>query len=408
MGFRLFFILMSLLFVEISCSAAKQDGKTPRQNDDADGVAGGAGNLPQAPDAGLPPATGPAPATPASPVTPMNPIATAPGEPSGPAPGRPAPLPAPDPGIPQVDPQTPAPSAPAQPATGTCADLKSGDGFIDADGLYAVLGKMVDVGPRHTASPADIAWLDYLQGRMEEIGMSSIARDKVTVTGHGIMSHPSAPKSGTTYHVSGLLPGNGKNGDKVIVMGVHSDGQNSIEENGTVILMEIAAWLARIPKECRNYTYALVFATAHMASADSKEAAGWAVKHPDIMRRAVAFVSPEHVGFLRRDKKTPISFAMMATSSALQSLAKKLIAEEGVKNITISTAGIGTGGVWRIISGKPTVGGMTSQVDAFLAGLFDPEVGMDQVDKGIFHRTSRMFARLVGEMDGMSADEMKR
>ena len=186
--------------------------------------------------------------------------------------------------------------------------------FPTSNDVWSSLQDMVDFGPRHTASQADLNFLDYLEVRMEKMGLESITRDPVRVSGHNIMSHYSAPRSGLTYHLSGILPGMT---DEVIVLGVHVDGQNSIEENGVIILLEIAEYLATVPKECRRHTFALVFANGHMASTDSSEAGGWASNHPDIMDRAVGFVSPEHVGFLY-SPGNPIPFQFMATHGNLQ------------------------------------------------------------------------------------------
>ena len=277
------------------------------------------------------------------------------------------------------------------------------DLFPGQQEMYDELRTMVDFGPRHTASKADNDYIDYVESRMVAMGLKDITRDPVQVDGLNLLSWPSAPTSGTAHHIYGILPGMT---EEIIVLGVHSDGQNSIEENGVPVLLEIAEYLTKVPEVCRRHTFALVFPTSHMATSDSQEAAGWATKHPDVMEDAVAFVSPEHLGHLVNGE--PLTFELMGTSANMRSKSQEIINEMGFREISVGSTGIGTGGAWRAISGKPTLAGMTSPVQSYLGGLVNPSLGIDRVDKRVFYDSTVFFARMVGYLDGLSEGELSR
>ncbi|MBU0995341.1 MAG: hypothetical protein KJ737_22825 [Proteobacteria bacterium] len=277
--------------------------------------------------------------------------------------------------------------------------------FTTSDDLWNTLEKMISFGPRHTASEADHNWVNYLEYRMQEMGIEQITRDEVHVYGHNIMSHPQAPKKGTAHHIFGILPGMT---EEIIVLGVHSDGQNAVEENGSVMLLEIAEYLSKIPVECRRHTFALVFPTSHMAASSSWEAVGWALRHPEIMNRAVAFVAPEHVAFMDDDVDgDDIPFMLMATTKGLRFIAKEYRDELDIR-MSIWNMGIGTAGTWWMVSGfKPTIGGMTDQIPAYFNGLFNPKIGLDHINKDVYYDTTYFFAKVISYMDGLSKSELR-
>ena len=93
--------------------------------------------------------------------------------------------------------------------------------------------------------------------------------------------------------LTAILPGEI---DEVIVVDTHTDGQNFIEENGGMAMLQLAWHFASLPK-AERLRRTLVFAgwPGHMSGA-LPQCAGWVRAHPDLVRRAAAAVTIEHLG----------------------------------------------------------------------------------------------------------------
>ncbi|WP_311267716.1 hypothetical protein [Sphingobium sp. WCS2017Hpa-17] len=98
---------------------------------------------------------------------------------------------------------------------------------------------------------------------------------------------------GDVPQITAILPGIS---DEVMIVDTHTDGQNFIEENGCMAMLQLARHFASLPPGQRLHR-TLVFAgwPGHM-SGDMPEAPGWALAHPDLMRRAAAAFTIEHLG----------------------------------------------------------------------------------------------------------------
>ncbi|MFO0679424.1 MAG: hypothetical protein U0169_23055 [Polyangiaceae bacterium] len=277
-------------------------------------------------------------------------------------------------------------------------DVRVAAPFITADELWKKVEEMVDLGPRHTASPAHDAFVDSLEAWMKRIGMIEIGRDTVTVTGPNGFTAPGAPTSGISHHLYGYLPGS-TNED--VLLGVHSDGQNSVEENGTIVAMAIVEHLSKLPKSMRKRGVLVVFPTAHMASADSEEADGWVAAHPDRLKNVVAIVSPEHMGTISPFFRTPQDFRIWATSRALRDAATRATQAPKIPATTIASYGIGSAIIWRNATKLPTLGGMSIPYY-----LFDPSKEMEVLEKTRLHQQAESFRRIMLSVDAMSKADL--
>lgn len=99
----------------------------------------------------------------------------------------------------------------------------------------------------------------------------------------------------TMRTVTAILPGRSK---ETIIVNTHSDGQNAIEENAGVALVEMARHLGSLPPGQRlTRTLAFTVWAAHMTDPSFQpELDGWMADHPDLVTRAVAGVTLEHLG----------------------------------------------------------------------------------------------------------------
>ncbi len=93
--------------------------------------------------------------------------------------------------------------------------------------------------------------------------------------------------------VTAVLPGQSK---ETIIFNTHTDGQGFVEENGPVAFVQLARYFASLPRE-KRLKRTLVFANwpGHMSN-DLPQAQGWIDAHKDLVDRAAAALTVEHLG----------------------------------------------------------------------------------------------------------------
>jgi hypothetical protein len=100
----------------------------------------------------------------------------------------------------------------------------------------------------------------------------------------------------STRQLVGVLPGDGST-DELMVLNTHTDGMNAFEENGGVGLVALARYFSRLPKG-RRLKRSLVFSavSGHFAGPALPQTRGFIDRHPDLVKRAAASVTIEHLG----------------------------------------------------------------------------------------------------------------
>jgi hypothetical protein len=103
-------------------------------------------------------------------------------------------------------------------------------------------------------------------------------------------------KPSSTDQLVGILPGDGST-DEVLILNTHTDGQNAFEENGGIGLVWLARYFARLPRS-RRLKRSLVFSavSGHFAGPALPQTRGFIDRHPDLVARAAASVTIEHLG----------------------------------------------------------------------------------------------------------------
>jgi hypothetical protein len=96
-----------------------------------------------------------------------------------------------------------------------------------------------------------------------------------------------------TRTVTAVLPGRSA---ETLIFNTHSDGQGFAEENAGVAFVQLARHFASLPA-WRRPRRTLVFATwpGHMTY-DLPQTQGWIDAHPDLVKRAAAALTVEHLG----------------------------------------------------------------------------------------------------------------
>ncbi len=93
--------------------------------------------------------------------------------------------------------------------------------------------------------------------------------------------------------VWGVLPGAS---DEVVIVNTHTDGCNANEENGGLAVVSLAWALSRLPQAERRKTYVFLMTTGHFSQGYIMGADEWKKANPELMGRAVACLTCEHLG----------------------------------------------------------------------------------------------------------------
>jgi hypothetical protein len=137
----------------------------------------------------------------------------------------------------------------------------------------------------HGFEPLPALYVDRDTGAQLRARAATRPKTRLTLTA----SHQKAP----TRAVTAVLPGAS---DETLIFNTHTDGQGFAEENGGVAFVQLARHFASLPRS-RRLERTLVFAAwpGHMV-ADLPQTQGWIDSHPDLVKRAAAALTVEHLG----------------------------------------------------------------------------------------------------------------
>jgi hypothetical protein len=96
-----------------------------------------------------------------------------------------------------------------------------------------------------------------------------------------------------THTIVATLPG--VSSDEIILLWTHTDGNNAIEENGGIAMLNLMKYFSRLSKTSRSRTIVCVISEGHYAEQYVPTSA-WVKERPDLIEKAVALVSIEHLG----------------------------------------------------------------------------------------------------------------
>jgi hypothetical protein len=215
--------------------------------------------------------------------------------------------------------------------------------------------------------------------------------------------------------VWGVLPGAT---DEVVVINTHTDGCNATEENGGLAVTSLAWALSRLPKAERKKTYVFLMTTGHFSHGFIRGAESWQKENPDLMAKAVACMTCEHLGAREwrdvagtyKDTGTFTPGTAYTWTKPMARLFSEVVAAshaDPMAAVDPTAPGqrfYGEGAAfWR--AGVPTVAYITGP-DYLMAA--PPKGGeIEKLDKARLHQELVVFARTLEKIDAMSKAEIK-
>jgi len=209
------------------------------------------------------------------------------------------------------------------------------------------------------------------------------------------------------------LPG-ASSGEHIIV-NTHTDGPNATEENGAIGILALMKYFSKLPKDERKRTIVCPLTTGHFASPWVPSIRGVISKYPDIVKKAVAAITVEHLGCrewmddaaLRyRDTGHPEWSVAITPSQAMADLLLDALQGSRDRAGVVNPAGGGFLGEGSSLSraGVPTIG-YIPQPNYLLAG--SPDGCLDKLSAELMHSQIQVFAKLIHRIDATATPQLK-
>jgi hypothetical protein len=207
----------------------------------------------------------------------------------------------------------------------------------------------------------------------------------------------------------------GASAEEAIIVNTHTDGPNATEENGAIGILALMKYFSQIPRSQRRRTIVCPLTTGHFASPWVPSIRGVIQKYPDVIKKAVAAVTVEHLGcrewmddaalHYRDTGKAEWSVAITPSKPMADLLVDALKGSRDRAGV-VNPAGGGFLGEGSSLSraGIPTIG-YIPQPNYLLAG---PENGcVEKLSPELMHSQIEVFAKLIHGIDAMSREQLK-
>lgn len=211
-----------------------------------------------------------------------------------------------------------------------------------------------------------------------------------------------------------MLPGS--TADEVMIVNTHTDGPNATEENGGVGVLALAKYFSRLPKTSRKRTIAFVLTTGHFCLAQLPSIRGVIEKHPELIRKAVAALTVEHLGCREwldnpagryaPTGKDELSLAITDFEPTAKVMLDSLKGTSDRRVAVVKSSPgpfFGEGGSLSR-AGIPTIGYIP--IPSYLVAA-PPDGCIDKLSKTLLHGQIEAFAKVIHTMDGMTAAQLR-
>ena len=208
----------------------------------------------------------------------------------------------------------------------------------------------------------------------------------------------------------------GMTSDEVIIVNTHTDGPNATEENGGIGILALAKYFAKLPKNERKRTIVFPLTTGHFAGPWVPSMRGVIQKYPDLIRKAVAALTVEHLGCkewvddasmqYKSTGENEWAVAITEHASTGSILVDALQGSRDRKTAVVNPVlggWLGEGGSLAR-AGVPTIG-YIPQPNYLLAGPADGCI--EKLSAERLHAEIEVFAKVIHRMDTMTAAELR-
>ncbi len=214
-----------------------------------------------------------------------------------------------------------------------------------------------------------------------------------------------------TPSITAILPGTS---DETIIFNSHTDGQGFAEENGGVAFVHLARYFATLPPQQR-LRRTLVFALwpGHMTF-DLPETQGWIDEHPDLVSRAAAALTVEHLGCTEWNDTLdggyhatgqPELFGIWTTQGRMFEIVKASVIKHDIPRAFMMRPPVqfGVGGAFQG-AGVPQIGAIAGP--EYLVTV-SPDGDLDKLDEALAARQIAWLADLAVQLDSVPAAELR-
>lgn len=255
----------------------------------------------------------------------------------------------------------------------------------------------------HGYEPLPALYVDRDTGRdlRAQAGARSKARLTLTATRTKI----------TTPSVTAVLPGES---DECLILNTHTDGQGFVEENGGVAFVQLARHFGSLPPG-KRLKRTLVFAAwpGHMSGA-LPELEGWMGAHPDLVKRAAAAMTIEHLGCSEwaetADKGYHATgenevFGVWTTQGKMFEVTRDALIDADIPRTALLRPPVqfGVGGAFQT-AGVPQIGAIAGP--EYLLTI-TPSGDMEKLDERLAAKQIAWLADIAKRLDGIGAAELR-
>ncbi|NGY04202.1 hypothetical protein [Solimonas terrae] len=214
----------------------------------------------------------------------------------------------------------------------------------------------------------------------------------------------------TSYNVSALIPGEC---DRQILVSSHSDGPNSIEDNGPAAILSMAEYFLHAPASQRRRGLKIVFTGGHFAGSPGISAYIDA-HHDELQEKAMTAIEIEHLGAREWDELTPGTMALDGLPEPLvlygdlgsvQQDESVTFARQFDRSLVTVPLPFGEGGPWSSDAGLPKIQLITGPVYLLNGPL--PEVSSDFTDYDLEQRQIKALIQMVLNLNTHSAATLR-
>jgi hypothetical protein len=210
----------------------------------------------------------------------------------------------------------------------------------------------------------------------------------------------------TSYNVSALVPG--ACGTQILVSS-HSDGPNSLEDNGPAAILSIANYFLHAPASQRRRGLRIVFTGGHLMG--SPGIAAYIAKHQaDLSANVLSAIEIEHLGASEWVESSPGTMELdgLPEPQVLYANPGTVLQQENIKfagnfdrSLVTLPLPFGEGDDWSSNAGLPKTQFITGPV--YLLNGPMPQVSSEFTDYGLEQRQIAAFVQMILDLNTQSA-----